>query len=357
MHNHYLKPYSEVKFMRSDNLLSVICPWLTLDIELEDSNIDNIDNCLKKIIEQDFLDNNVQSFLNFFSSYPLLYIIPNNQVEFDNNSLQIPDKYQLLEEIDLGLTKNNWVDLSVNKDWHIDVKDVLNFSSIGNDKYSPISVLSYLNHFIFSKSDSVDGLHEKLEYLLAKNESAFFEIIKLILRQSYQVTSSCDKSISPAINLREETRDIVADYVNSEKGHQNLILRSFKHLSDEPIENYFLIPATDILMKLLHHSATNCMMSFSCCISMFEAGGLNECDPLANLLRNSSKPNAAEGLEVHFKINEQEEHALVGLEFAKIMKSVNFDEVVAACLAVEVQSELGNKIQRDIMKEIEKYEL
>lgn len=71
---------------------------------------------------------------------------------------------------------------------------------------------------------------------------------------------------------------------------------------------------------------------------------------MASLLRKSSKPEAAKGLEIHFGINENEGHALVGLEFAKLIQPITVDSVFLACLAVETQIQLGNKIQKNILE-------
>lgn len=350
MKEYYFEPYPELTFSRDGTALSLICPWLALEVELEDSSLESIDLCLKKIKQKDFLDQQVQEFLAFFSDYPILYVKPSKE-KIVRKELALPSgKYELLNNLEINSGNIPWGLLFVTNSWSIDLDKVLDFAYIGEGLYSPVAVFSYLNHFIFSQSDSGDDIHQKLELILARDEKFFFELMKTILRQSYHVTHSCDRSISPAISLAVETKDAIQRYVNSEKGHHNLILRSFQCLDENPIESCYLMPETIVSMELLECVAKRCVTSFACSISLFEFGGFNECDPMASLLRKSSKPEAAKGLEIHFGINENEGHALVGLEFAKLIQPITVDSVFLACLAVETQIQLGNKIQKNILE-------
>jgi len=355
----YFEPYPEVDFRITDKKLSVTSPWIMIDVEVDEDleKLHDIVNSIEGNVEN-FKRPEVQEFLRFFVDYPISFMKvkkPNASIPQKGKckiSDYIPSKMELLKKVDPSIDETFLERMGINKKWNNSISDALNFSHIIDDKYSPIALYSYLNYLMFVTDYTGEPVYEKLNELKQNNESDFFEVVKLILRQSYYITSNCCDSISPAIELSDSTRDLAINYEKSERGHHMLVERSFSALCDDDISKYKLFDQTQFCMTLLKYTAQNSMMSFASSLTAFESSGFGEEDQIARLLRASSKPLSANGLDKHFEINAKEGHAMIGLEFVKLMDVISRDDVISACIAIEVQTELGHSSQNKVMEYI-----
>jgi hypothetical protein len=106
-------------------------------------------------------------------------------------------------------------------------------------------------------------------------------------------------------------------------------------------------------MDLLTFAASGYFLGFCCAVTYFEGSGYTDQDPAARLLRQSSRPGAAQGIERHFLINKTQNHSRVGEELAGTLTPVCADTVISAVRINELLSVSGQKLAIDLYKKVE----
>jgi hypothetical protein len=80
----------------------------------------------------------------------------------------------------------------------------------------------------------------------------------------------------------------------------------------------------------------------------FELGGEQNEDPVAKLLLESSKSNAAKGIQAHFNLNKLGVHFLSGEPYVKLMGGVDEYSIIEALRIVELFLMLQTQLDKAI---------
>lgn len=264
---------------------------------------------------------------------------------------------QLLNLIEYGFHLNQDLWVAFPKNWSWAITEVTSRSKVeGTDQFDPISIYTCIRRFrnmLYDYRLHAHTLSQSLLEQLNKNSPGFFDAVIQILCQSFYITSHCVDSLSPGLNRNEYAAGKLENYIREENGHHKLIYDTLKELGKADITEIDYFPETHAIMKLLKYAATYFPVAFCCLISGFEQAGQFDSDPLADMIMQSSKPQAAKGILTHFKINKSGNHADVGLELIKDLPACSLNELVAAVRLTELLTILFESIGFNTLKHMQ----
>lgn len=339
--------YQNLKYKWDDaaSIMTLSLPWIGLKLKLDQHPFG--------------ADGKIQSnILEKLSQFPICRALPLKA--YPESTKCYSDKYN-----DLNLTSPNDALKSLNIDyqfsknknqWLFDVQNILDKSQIGDSQYDSTAlygILTELRLHIEHNSDSALELFKKLSQYLTENEAIFFESASYILEQTYFVTSHCNEALTPALKNFLPARDAISQFINEERNHDRLVLKSLLILNPSAPCRSKVAPETKALMSLLKNSAEKFFLGFSCIVGAFEGAGYSNEDPLAKLLRQSSKPDSARGIQQHYMINKNGNHSAVGLNFIQHLPIVNKATALQAIALVELATRLRIELVSNINRYIE----
>lgn len=328
-----IRPYKEVSISWKQDQTGFLLssPWLELSIEVDEQNKSSLYKTTNEIFNNKEINSiEAQNFLSFFKDFPLVKFDPRTTFE---GKLYCP------KNISTPLYNYKW-----------DIDSILNQSQIPDTQtYDPIAVYSLLAHKRYlseQKCSEELSMSFELDKIRIQDEKKFFKIVATILKQSLEITKRCCECIAPAYDLYAPAKEMVSEYSKSEEGHYNFVIHSLKKfgLNKEEIKALPLFSETTLSMDILKQAASENFLAFSCVVAVFESAGFHNEDPIASLLRKSSIPNSAIGLETHFKINKEEGHAQIGLDFAQTLGPVSKEAVIHAANLMEIVTDAGNEL-------------
>jgi hypothetical protein len=364
-----LTPYEEVtvSWNPDNTILNLNTPWLSFDVAIEEEQVLSLKETTKKVNKKISLgDSDVQDFLAFFNEFPVVNFLPREEMDIDTYYGLYPQEYlsdspaELTEKIMNDFDRSlNTEKMSMSQSWTWDVEKVLAKSNLKNQNgYDPKSVYSALVELRYkteNKNNKTESFLDELKDLLKNNEDQFFDAMAFIIRQSLHITESCCDSLNPALHLLEKAKSEVKYYIRSEEGHDAFVRKTLKSiLQNKSASDIKLLPEVSLSMAVLKAAAAQNYLAFSTCVSVFESSGFRESDAYADLLRESSRPEAASGLDTHFKINKAEEHAKVGLDFIDLAPAMSKEAVIHATRLMELLTIAGKMMDKSILQYISK---
>lgn len=360
---------TEIVWDKDHSRFTVLTPWISLSVDVEQGQRDELAEITKslRLPFNSWHQNKVNEFIRFFHEYPIAYIQPRSlpidlfkqSTRARKDILSISNPRSLITKLlPQGLEKKQIEKVPLN--WVWDTDKVLRLSQIEVDTsellYDPISAYRaiYRLRLIAEQSfNSMGTVVELLSDLRESDENAFFKAITQIISQTYYVTSNCIECLSPAVYAYPPAANEVREFIKKEEGHDLLILQSLKKLSVN-ISCFEILPETVLNMEILKLAAQDYFLAFCCIIGAFEGGAYRQEDPIATLLRRSSIPEAAFGLERHFLVNKEGNHAAIGESLIEKMGAVSRDEVIIATRLTELVTYAGHLMSFSLLSSIEK---
>ncbi len=307
----------------------------------------------------------VQAFLRFFSSLPLLQSKPSAVTRNEPQALRAaaPSKmvlacsqpaafYAAVGEVSVDQVLKEFPYLPTAWEW--DWTDVADASRIPDTNlYDPVAAYMALRckRLLFQVSHAEDATR-LLTWLVSQrkqDESRFFEAMAIVLSQQYYVTSRCDDCLTAARLGLPMLRDAVEEYSLEELDHHILIQRSIEEVSEVPPHAYQYMPEVRMEIDVIRWAAEQCPLSFSALVSIMEGTVYPESDPVGDLLKDSSRPRAREGVEAHFQINKRGNHTAIPERFVSCLPPVDVDMIRVATRLTEATVRLDAGLARSLL--------
>lgn len=315
----YYLPYEmlTITWTPDDSGFTLILPWLTMEIEVEDKDREWIKDATHNL-HSNPLSANVQRFIQDLKSYPVFYIKPRTLNDFEGKDLQpcpsLSIDYTTPQRLmnTIGLTLEPALSQDILPDWTWDRARILDKARIaGTDLYDPLSLVTYLICYRLEWESTSwsgqDGLGQILEKFLREDEQKFFKAIGWVSKQSWYVTmESCD-AMRPAFETFPKGQDLINHFIMDEAGHYKFMEQVFADLELNK-EDFAVAPATKWLLACHKRMAQFSPLAFSAMINLFEAAFYEGQDPISRVIKLSSKPHAARGYDLHYKINQEHRH-------------------------------------------------
>ncbi len=341
-----LTPYEELTIQFCENSVAVQTPWLMLDCEVNQA----VDSIQKNV-------------LVCLYQYPICYIHP-QQITFRNiGSLlrcawwafrcaglpHILEKRSASRQKEISTSPNR-----SNPSWT--VNQVIRFSRIGwlnvCDGVAAFSVLRRcLHQSLLSAPER--KLFERLNDLKPSGE-LFFRGIAFVLVQNLHVTRFGTEALNRAVSRFPSIANKVVAYIESESGHDKLVLKSLKLLGYENTSELGVLPETKQLVQILSDAAASSTVAFSIMIEFFEAGSSSSEHPIASLLKGTVHADAGKPLQMHRDINVNANHSSTALSFLMDSEPLTTREVQEAsrllALAVSVRESMLERLEENLQR-------
>lgn len=306
-----------VEWVDKDKGLILSLPWISMEIDVNSQDKEWVKEATDKLHSYP-VNHNVQKFIHNIKDYPIYSIQSRNLQDFKYEDLQpCPDlevdtttPFSLIETF--GCTLPNSLKEKLIKTWAWDHQKIINMALIpGTDLYDPISFISYLICYRLEWESTSwsgqDGLGKFLEDLLAKDESQFFQAIGYITKQSWYVTMESAHAMEPALVHFYKAKKLISEFIKDEAGHHKFMEQVCEDIGVD-INSFLVADETKWMLASFRRAAMISPLTFSAMVNLFEAAFYIDQDPLSRVLRLSSKPDAAKGYELHYKINLEHHH-------------------------------------------------
>lgn len=366
-------PYEELEILWNTDLsgFELCTPWVSINVDVEPDQKEKllqITDSIYSSLSTNNLQLQISDFLGFFHDYPVAYIKPRDYLKKSETNIKNVEAELLTKsprELAISFMPEN---LTLKKEqleqlpleWTWNSNEVLRLSEICYNSteplYDPLSVYRVLQRLRLITEHNFDNTGEILDILntlKSTNEEKFFASVILVISQSYYVTHRCRECLTPALYNYLPATTAVQNFIKQEEGHDLLIWQSLKALGVDNTNYLQILPDTKLNMEILKQAAQHYFLAFCCIVGAFEGSVYREEDPIGYLLKSSSIPEAAFGLERHFLINKEGNHAAIGEEFVTTMESVSKQEVIIASRFTEFLTHAGNLMTSSLLKKIQ----
>lgn len=364
-----LKKYEEVEIKYTPELqtLEIKAPWMNLEFETDTENHERILNAVErlKVIDHGTGNSsedreNLNWLLSFAYDFPVSDVEARNNLEPSKSSSAstnlLTDWLKLSPQRACEVIDSETKKLQLPSTWTWNVQEVLESARISENTFDPLAIYTRIRLLRLRSETSAKSnfnWYNELEKLLEKNTASFQKVSQFALRQTHYVTKQCVPSLKPAVDVFQEASGDVVAFIQEEKGHDRLVLRSLNGLGINDPETIELLDETKMSMEALRFSAEVSPLAFACLLGIFEGNSYTDKDPLADILERSPFPEAAKGIQTHFEINRDHNHSCVGMEMAAKLGSVSYEHAVAAARMAELVVLLGNELTARIQEKIE----
>lgn len=358
-------PHKEMKISWDSNQadLTVSLPWVSIDIDIDPND---------KIWVQEAINNlydrpshaSVQKFLDPLKEYNVGYYAPQASI-----STKLSSSYTSVLNISVISSPHNFIAYlgsqflseltDIPSSWSWDIEEICMASHISkSSEYDSLSVGSLLIGKMLgleahTKNQRIT-LPQQLDILRQKDEDNFFNLCKILMRQTHYITCKFQEYAPYALRCFPEALQEIEAFIREEVGHDKLMSNSLKALRCHQPEKVGVLPEIALLMDLFRFASDNFPLAFACLISFFEGMSYTESDPIADVLLKSSCPEAAKGYQIHFNINKEHQHKDTALHLLQKLPPRNKQEVIATARTVELAAKLGNIFDISLIKIIEK---
>ncbi len=338
-------------------------PWVLLEIETHPTDLAWIEEATT-LLQSDTQNKAVQRFLSELSDYEVAYTAPRvltgepvppeeDRASWNIALLQTPQAFA--QEIDKEASFDLNIQLAPH--WQWDLEEVFRVSQIsGSEYYDPITVISYLKGLMLRSDAASEQFRAQIPLLLDQlrqaDESAFFEFMKTMLRQTHHITQWFQEYAPLSLTTFPEAKKEIEQFLSEEKGHDKLMEHSLKVLSVEHPETLPVLPENVLLMNLFKYAIQSCPLAFTAMVGFFEGGDYGETDPLADILKKSSLPQAALGYERHFEINKEGNHNQVIKDLAKKLPLQSRSKVAFTTRLLELAAYIGSASDKYLVSAI-----
>lgn len=359
------RPYENLQVSQiGEGDLSVSTPWIDLSFEIEKDQ----GSWIRKAIENlhvSPLTPEVQRFLEPLKDYFVSSVVPRPLSEFEGKPYET--KAGSLDFIDFstplaflrssGVEYDPKLEKTCPSEWRWDPTLVLEKSKIPEtDLYDPLSfittvTLMRLENEEKEESHPKENLYTILEKALETDENLFFRYMGWVSRQSYHITSNVCHKFDRPIQQSPVLREHLERYRADEAGHHKFMEQTLNNLGFK-IEDFEVGYATKFLVDVFEKTGSMSLFAFVCLISIFEPPIHLEEDPLSTLLKKSSKPQAAKGYTMHYKINMEHNHADVARSLCAYFGAQSKNECLFTIRLFELCLHLTSRMEENLPKMI-----
>jgi hypothetical protein len=314
-----------VNWVDNNTKLSLNLPWLTMELDIDPSEKSRIEKAVHNLHTLSKNDE-VQKFITELKDYPLFYYKPRTIEEFKIQDLESckPCEIDCSTPLNFINTAQIPADPSLLQDvpqqWTWKWDKILNKCRIlETDLYDPLSFVSYLICYRLEWESMTwsgqNGLGQLLENFLKEDELKFFQAIGCISRQSHYITLNFCEGMRPSFKHFPKASDLIEHFIKDEIGHHKFMEQVFEDINLDK-DNFPVWAATKWVLSMHNHMAISSPLAFSAMVNLFEAAYYEGQDPLSRVIKLSSKPEAARGFDLHYKINQEHRHCDMSLILA-----------------------------------------
>lgn len=318
----------EINWIANDKSFMLSLPWLSIEVDVDDQNKEWIMDATKNLHFKPE-SKSVQNFIQNFKEYPIFYFEPRPLEDFKSKDLQTCLKLDVDPTTPTSLLDSFGCEIHSNllqyipQRWAWDRKKILSKSKIkGTDLYDPISFVSYLIcyrlHWESTSWSGQNGFGKFLEALLKKDEQKFFKAIAWISKQSWYVTRESAHSMEPALVYFPKAKELISHFIADEVGHHKFIEQVFNDICFNK-DDFPVAEGTRWFLASHKRAAAVSPLAFSAMINLFEAAYYEGQDPISRIIKLSSKPHAARGYDLHYKINQEHRHCDMPIYLAAML--------------------------------------
>lgn len=352
-------PYPALNIIWDENSLSFIVktPWVQIDIDIEENEKEWIKDAIV-YLHDDPTRSTVQQFLKSLNDYPLSYYKTRDLDFFQEKNLS----EDLLIDIDfsspskfintIGIMFNQDLQDDIPQNWMWDWKSICERARIkDSDLYDPLGFISYLICYRLDWESQTwsgqNGLGHILTKLLETNETRFFQAIGWITKQSWYVTQESCQCLKKALKTFPEAQEEIHHFIKDEAGHYKFMNQVFEDLELDG-DNFNVGPATHWLLASHGRMAEISPLAFSSMINLFEAAYYEGDDPISRVIKKSSKPHAARGYDLHYKINQEHRHCDMPLIFGQYLAPQSKEHLYLTLAVFELTLNFLDKMEQKL---------
>lgn len=321
-----LIPYDNLEFKLNADTLIISLPWLTMTCDFNSEHKDEVTKCISAL-KDNYTSNDAQKFLGEFDDNTIYYRSPRKDTsstqptDVSEKKLLIRDKYETPKSKSLS-------------------QEVKTLSRISQDLYDPFTIYGFLRSKVFSLDAKLRETAPIMNLLSSLDEEDFFIALEKGLQQNHHITSNFCPLIKNYSEDFHEVKDLMDEIYRAELGHDKLIEHSLRSLGSKP-ETKKVLKGTKDLMTILSPITECSPLCFALLYDYFEGDGYTKTDPLVDLIKKTSKPDIAKGVQKHYDINSGESHDEFGLKICKKLSPIRESDVDVVCaLFIEVLSRI-----------------
>jgi len=345
-----------------DDRFTIMLPWLSMEFDVTQDDKNWIRDAIAHL-HTDPLSENVQKFIKELKDYPVFYVKPRLLTEFEGKDLQecpsldidTSTPSRLIETFGCPIGASLKED--VLSSWTWDQEAILKKARIdGTELYDPVSIVSYLICYRLDWESKTwlgqDGFGIFLETLLRKDEQRFFEAIGWIAKQSWYVTTESYGAMKPALTHFPKMHEVVSHFMTDEIGHYKFMEQVFDAL-DLNKDDFPVGDGTKWLLACHKRTAVISPLAFSAMVNVFEAAYYEGNDPISRVVELSSRPHAAHGYDLHYKINQEHRHCDMPINMASYLVPQTRDHVLLTLGVFELTLNLLDSMEQNLVKKLE----
>ncbi|OJW54964.1 MAG: hypothetical protein BGO67_05090 [Alphaproteobacteria bacterium 41-28] len=342
-----------------DKSFALSLPWVSMEVGVTKEDYPWIKDATNHL--HDSVSNqNVQRFVSELKEYPIFYIQRRRLEEFKEQVLQPCPDLNVDSSTPASLIATFGCEIAgeLKKDvptkWTWDWEKILSKARIaGTNLYDPVSFISYLICYRLEWENTTwsgqDGFGKFLEHLLEEDEDKFFQAMGWVVKQSWYVTSEACQVMKPALIHFEKARDLLHHYIHDEAGHHKFMEIVFEDLGMNK-DNFPVGTGTKWQMDAFAKTAVISPLAFSALINLFEAAFYDGQDPISRILKKSSKPQAAHGYDLHYKINQDNRHCDMPVQLASYLAPQTYSHVALTLGIFELTLNFYNCMEKELAK-------
>ena len=352
-----------VNWAENDQSFKLSLPWLSMEIDVTEEDKDWIKDATCHL-QSSASNQNVQKFIHELKDYPIFYIQPRLLEEFEDKDLQ---PYPFLDVNTstpaafietFGCTVTEELKKNILPSWTWNRERILNKARIpGTDLYDPMSFISYLICYRLEWESTSwsgqDGFGQFLETLLKRDEKQFFQAIGWVSKQSWYVTTESCQSMEPALTHFEKAKEYLHHYMCDEMGHYKFMEQVFQDIGLKK-EAFIVGDATKWLLASHKRAATLSPLAFSAMLNIFEAAYYEGLDPISRVIKMSSKPHAAQGYDLHYKINQEHRHCDVPIALASYLAPQSLSHALLTLCLFELTINFLDYMEKSVAMSFER---
>ena len=334
-----------ITWQPDDKSFDILLPWMKMTVDVSDTEKDWIQEATHCLHEKPNLPS-VQRFCETLKDYPLAYQAPRSLTDFYPQDLQ--SCLETVDHLDFTTPSSFLTSLKVPlspsledmipSKWTWDLNTILTKTQIpGTPLYDPVSVVTYLICYRLNWESTTwsgqNGLGDSLEQILQQDEEKFFWAMGWISRQSHYVTKQFHIAVKPALESFPKAHKELQHFIQDEVGHYKFMEQTLQDLGFKGPEEFSLGEGTRWMLDAYEEMGRISPLAFSAMINIFEAAYYEGQDPLSRVLKQSSRPEAARGYDLHYKINQEHRHCDMPVIFSKHIAPQTKDHVrLTVCL-------------------------
>lgn len=337
-------------------------PWMSMGIDVTEQDKPWVSDALSHL-HSSTSHSNVQRFIHELKDYPLFYIQPRSLEDFQGKDLQACPELTVEASTPERLISTFGCEIaeelkeSALPAWTWDREKILSKSRIqGTDLYDPISLITYLICYRLEWESTTwsgqDGFGQFLERLLKRNEDQFFKAIGWISKQSWYVTTESCGAMKPALSHFEKAQKLINHFMCDEAGHYKFMEQVFRDI-DLDKDDFPVGEGTKWLLNAHEKTAEISPLAFSAMINLFEAAFYEGQDPISRVIMLSSRPYAAQGYDLHYKINQEHRHCDMPVRLASFLAPQNHSHATLMLGLFELTLSFLDNMEKDLAKRFE----